>query len=229
MKRVIISGAGGGLGKITTRYFLEKGYAVTAILSGMDKLDQLPDAPALEKLGLDLLDEASVAAFVEDQFARHEKIDGVLMLAGGFAAGDLAATDGPAVQQQIDLNFMTAYHLARPAFLHMKKQGGGRLVFIGARPAITATAGKHMMAYSLAKSLLFRLAENLNADAAGTSLTATVLAPSTIDTPANRVAMPDADPAKWVSPEHLASIMEWLFSAPAGNLRETVLKVYNRS
>lgn len=228
-KRIIITGANGALGSVTTNYFLGKGYAVTAVLSSMDKRNRLPEHASLEVVALDLSKEAETADFILEQVARHGNIDGALLLAGGFAMGDLSVTDDALFQQQVALNFLTAYHIARPLFAQMKKQQAGRLIFIGARPALEASAGKSMQAYALSKSLLFSLAEQLNAAAKGTDITATVLVPSTIDTAMNRKSMPDADPEKWVKPEQLAAIMEWLFSGPADVLRETVLKVYNNS
>ena len=87
------------------------------------------------------------------------------------------------VQKQIALNFDTAYHVARPLLKHFKEQGSGSLVFVGARPALDPQAGKNMIAYALSKSLLFQLAEYINAEHKGTDITASVIVPSTIDTP----------------------------------------------
>jgi NAD(P)-dependent dehydrogenase (short-subunit alcohol dehydrogenase family) len=111
----------------------------------------------------------------------------------------------------------------------MKENGSGRIVFIGSRPALEAKAGKELIAYGLSKSLLFKLAEYINAEAKGKNVTATVVVPSTIDTPLNRKNMPDANPDKWVKPEALANILEFIVSDKSSPLRETVLKVYNNS
>ena len=86
-----------------------------------------------------------------------------------------------------------------------------------------------MIAYGLSKSLLLKLAEYLNEEAKGKNVTATVIVPSTLNTPANRKSMPDADASKWVDPEHLAGILEFVVSENAAPLRELVLKVYNNS
>jgi NAD(P)-dependent dehydrogenase (short-subunit alcohol dehydrogenase family) len=86
-----------------------------------------------------------------------------------------------------------------------------------------------MIAYGLSKSLLFKLADYLNAEAKGKNVTVTVVAPSTLDTELNRKSMPDADPEKWVKPAALAEILEFVVSDSAMPLRETVLKVYNNS
>src|SRR5690349_24881450 len=130
------------------------------------------------------------------------------------------------VHAEMDLNFNTAYNVARPLFVHMMEKGSGRIVFIGSRPALEASAGKNMIAYGLSKSLLFKLAEFMNAEAKGKNVVASVVAPSTIDTEINRKSMPNANPDDWVKPSALAEILEFLVSERGGPLRETVLKVY---
>jgi len=150
-------------------------------------------------------------------------------LVGGFTIGNVAATKSGDIKKQIGLNFDTAYHVARPLFLHMLENNKGRIVFIGSRPALKAADGKNVIAYGLSKSLLFKLAEYLNAAAKGKNVTVTVVAPGTIDTPVNRKEMPDANPGNWVKPEELAETFEFILSDGASSLRETVLKVYGNS
>jgi len=86
-----------------------------------------------------------------------------------------------------------------------------------------------LIAYSLSKSLLFKLAEYVNEEAKGKNVTATVVVPSTIDTAPNRKSMPNANPDNWVKPEALAEILEFIVSEKGTPLRETVLKVYNNA
>jgi NAD(P)-dependent dehydrogenase (short-subunit alcohol dehydrogenase family) len=129
----------------------------------------------------------------------------------------------------ITLNFETAYFLARPLFRHMQDNGYGRLVFMGARPALKAEQGKGAVAYAMSKSLLFQLADLMNAAAKGKNVVASVVAPSTIDTEPNRKSMPDADPATWVRPEQIADILEFICSEKGDVIREPVYKVYNNS
>jgi len=106
-------------------------------------------------------------------------------------------------------------------------KNNGKIVFVGARPAIQASAGKNLIAYGLSKSLLFKLAEYLNAEAKGKNVTVSVVVPSTIDTEPNRKSMPDAHFEKWVKPEALAEVLEFMISDKGSVLREIVLKVYN--
>ena len=229
MKTVIITGANGGLGTVVTSTFLAKNYKVIATVRKEDDLKELPQHDNLQVEVLDLTDEEKTEAFVHKIIDQHKRIDGALLLVGGFAAGDIAATKSGDIKKQMALNFDTAYHITRPLFQHLMDQNNGKIVFIGSRPALQAGAGKNLIAYGLSKSLLFKLAEYLNAEAKGKNVTVSVIAPSTIDTEPNRKSMPDADFNKWVKPEALAEVLEFLISEKGRVLRETVLKVYNNA
>jgi NAD(P)-dependent dehydrogenase (short-subunit alcohol dehydrogenase family) len=229
MKTVIITGANGNLGTTVTNHFLEKGYRVVVTVMTEQMRADIPTHPQLQVEVVDLGNESTTAAFVEGVIAQYKVVDAALMLVGGFAMGNVASTASAAIQQQIDLNFSTAYHITRPLFPHMLNNQEGRLVFIGARPALEPAAGMNLVAYGLSKSLLFKLAEYLNAEAKGTNVVATVVAPSTLDTPLNRKSMPDIDPEIWVKPQKLAEVLEFIVSDQSSILRETVLKVYNNA
>jgi NAD(P)-dependent dehydrogenase (short-subunit alcohol dehydrogenase family) len=229
MKTVIITGANGNLGTAVTRKFLDTGYKVIVTVATDAMLPDLPDHEHLHARMVDLVNEEATASFIQEVIHEHANIDAALMLVGGFAMGNLAATTGADIDKQISLNFKTAYHTARPLFAHMMEQGHGRLVFIGARPALEPASGKSLMAYGLSKSLLFKLAEYLNEEAKGKNITATVVVPSTLDTPLNRQSMPGTDPEIWVKPTALADILEFAVSGKSDPIREPVLKVYNNA
>lgn len=228
-KTVIITGANGSLGSAVTSLFLEKGYKVIATVHKEEAKKNMPVHANLQVHTVNLASEAEAAAFIQSSIDTHKKIDAALLLAGGFVSGDIRATSSEDIRQQISLNFDTAYHIARPLLQHMLTNNEGRLVFIGARPALEDSAGRHSVAYALSKSLLFKLAGFINKEAKGKNVTATVVAPSTLDTAINRKSMPDADPANWVKPEALAEILEFVCSDKSSALRETVLKVYNNA
>ena len=228
-KTIIITGANGNLGLAVTKTFLDKGYKVIATVRNESAIKEIPAHPNLEVSLVNLSNENDAGAFVESTVAKYKNVHAVLMLVGGFAAGDITTTTGADIKQQFALNFETAYYVARPAFAHMMENDHGRLVFIGARPAIKPAQGKGLIAYALSKSLLFTLADFLNQTAKGKNVTATVVVPSTIDTPPNRESMPNADPSNWVTPAALAEILEFIVSDAASPVRETVLKVYNNA
>ncbi len=226
---VIITGANGNLGSAVTKKFLETGYHIIATVVNETMKKDMPAHDNLQVEIVNLTNEEETASFVKTMIEKYKKIDAALMLVGGFAMGNIASTSGDDLKKQFSLNFETAYYTARPLFQHMMENGNGRLVFIGSRPAINAAAGKNVIAYGLSKSLLFKLAEYMNAEAKGKNVTATVIAPSTLDTELNRKSMPDTDPANWVKPEQLADVLEFITSEKGKTLREAVLKVYNNS
>ncbi len=229
MKTVIITGADGNLGIAVTKTFLDEGYSVIATVIHDAAKGNFISHPQLEVQVVNLTNESETTTFVESAIEKYKKIDAALLLVGGFAMGDIAATSGDDLKKMYSLNFETAYHVTRPLFKHMKAIGKGRIVFVGSRPALNATDGKSMIAYALSKSLLFNLAGYMNEETKGTNVVTTVVAPSTLDTPVNREAMPSADPSKWVKPQQIADIMKFICSDTADVLRETVLKVYNNA
>jgi NAD(P)-dependent dehydrogenase (short-subunit alcohol dehydrogenase family) len=229
MKTVIITGANGNLGLAVTQHFLEKDYKIIATVHNEEAKKNLPSHKNLSVEVVNLTEEEATEKFVQSAIQTHKKIDGALLLVGGFAMGNITQTKLEDIKKQTSLNFDTAYNVTRPLFQHMTENNSGRIVFIGSRPALKAVDGKNLIAYGLSKSLLFKLAEYLNAEAKGKNVTATVIAPSTLDTLPNRKSMPDANPDNWVKTEALAEILEFVISDKSSPLRETVLKVYNNS
>lgn len=229
MKNVIITGANGNLGTAVTTTFLERGYKVIATVAKEEMIKDITPHANLAVKAVNLMNEGEAKAFIDTAIAANGTINAALLLVGGYAAGNvLKATIGD-IHTQIALNFDTAFHVAQPLFAHMMDKNQGRIVFIGSRPALQAAAGKGSVAYGLSKSLLFKLADYMNAEAKGKNVVTTVIAPSTLDTELNRKSMPDANPADWVKPADLADVLEFVISDRSNTLRETVLKVYNNA
>jgi len=212
MKNIIITGANGNLGAAAVKKFLDTGYKVIAVDHTGTHLGFAATHDNFELRSVDLGDEQATADFIAEVISLYGRIDGALLLVGGFAMGDVAATDGAALRKLYSLNFETTWFAARPLFAHMLQNDFGRLVFMGARTAMHPELGKGAMAYALTKSMLFNLADLLNASAKGKNVSATVLAPGTIDTAINRSSMPDADTSTWIEPEQLAGLLELICS-----------------
>jgi NAD(P)-dependent dehydrogenase (short-subunit alcohol dehydrogenase family) len=228
-KTIIITGANGNLGAATVKQFLDKDYKVIAVDHSGTHLGFAAENDNFELKAVDAGDETAVATFVEEAIEMYGRIDGAMLLVGGFAMGDIDATDAKALRNMMAMNFETAYFFARPLFRHMMEQGYGRIAFMGARPALRPEQGKNAIAYALSKTLLFELAQILNAEAKGKNVVASVIAPSTIDTPINRQSMPDADPDNWVKPADIAALLEFICSKEGDALREPVYKIYNNA
>ena len=228
-KTIIITGANGNLGAAAVKQFLDKDYRVIAVDQSGTHLGFAVKNDNFELKAVDAADETAVATFVEEAIELYGRIDGAMLLVGGFAMGDIEATDAKALRNMMAINFETAYFFARPLFHHMMEQGYGRIAFMGARPALRPEQGKGAIAYALSKSLLFELAQILNAEAKGKNVVASVVAPSTIDTTINRQSMPDADPNNWVKPADIAALLEFICSKEGDALREPVYKIYNNA
>ncbi|HTS44301.1 MAG TPA: SDR family NAD(P)-dependent oxidoreductase [Puia sp.] len=229
MKTIIITGANGNLGAATVKKFLDGNYKVIAVDGKNDQLSFASGSQNFEFKQVDLTNEQETTDFVNNIIERYKKVDCAFLLVGGFAMGNVASTTGTNIQKQFALNFETAYFVARPLITHMQQNRYGRLVFIGARPALKPAQGKNLIAYALSKSLLFKLADFINEENKGKNIVASVVVPSTIDTALNRKSMPDVDPSNWVKPDQLADILEFIASDKGDPLRETIFKVYNNA
>lgn len=229
MKTAIVTGATGNLGNAVVKKLIGEGYFVIGtVLHDNNSSVDYPSG-SFEKIIVDLDNENDSQKFVENIIAKHTNIDVAVLTVGGFAMGSIADTKTSDIESQFRLNFITAYNVARPVFRYMMNQGKGRIFIIGSKPGLTSDNGKGVVAYGLAKSLLFRLAELMNAEAKGKNVVTSVVVPGTIDTPQNRKSMTDAHFENWVKAESIADAIYWYCSDEASMVREPVIKVYNNS
>jgi len=229
MKTSIVTGASGNLGQAVVKKFLTEGYYTIGTIIPNDPVTIDIKDKNFEAVIVDLMSEEGSQKFVESVIAKQNTIDAAVLTVGGFAMGKIGETKTADVYKQYKLNFETAYNVARPVFNQMMKQGEGRIFIIGSRPGSDMHNSKGMVAYGLAKSLIFRLAELMNDEAKGHNVVVSVIVPSTIDTPQNRQGMPEADFDKWVKPEAIAEVIHFYCTQAASVIREPVIKVYNNS
>jgi NAD(P)-dependent dehydrogenase (short-subunit alcohol dehydrogenase family) len=157
-----------------------------------------------------LADPAGAKAFVEEAAAGLGVVDGVALIAGGWAGGtrfDEAPEDE--WPRMLRTNVETVVNVCRAALPHLRKQGGS-VVAVGSRAAELGGAG--MAAYAISKVAVHALVRVLALENRDLGVRFNAVLPGTIDTPANRRAMPDADPSKWTSPEAIARVMVFLLS-----------------
>ena len=224
MKSILITGASGNMGQAMVRKFLSAGYTVTGTLAPHDTTPLPFQDPAFRTVTADLMDETAAGQLISELVKKTGLPDVAVLTVGGFAMGDIEGTPSADIRKQIALNFETAYHVARPLFVEMKKRGHGKIFLVGSGSGADMRNGKGMTAYALAKSLVFRLAELMNEEARGTDVITMVIVPSTIDTPQNRAAMPDADFSKWIRPEAIADAVYSYSTDVSAALRKPVLK-----
>ena len=218
-KTILITGAAGNLGAAVVEKFLSEGYFVIATVQHKN---EIPAKQNLEVVELNVFDEKACRDFVGELVKKYSRIDATALLVGGFAMGKLEETTDESLQKMIQMNFLSSFHIVQPLFSHMKVNKSGKIILMGAMGALNSAAGKNMMAYSLSKSLLFQFNGLLNAAGKELNINSLVIAPSTIDTPQNRTAMPNADFSKWNKPTDIAAIM---FEFCEGKRSEEVIKL----
>jgi len=229
MKTAIVTGASGNLGQAVVNKFLEEKYKVIGTVNHSEPAKTTLNNPGFDEMPVDLMDEEKAKEFVNGVISKNKSIDVAVLTVGGFAAGRISETSTADIMKQYKLNFETAYNVVRPIFIQMMQQGYGRIFIVGSRPGLEARYGKGMVAYGLAKSLIFRLAELMNDEAKGHNVVTSVVVPSTIDTPQNRKSMPDAKFENWVKPEAIADVIYFHCTEEGAMLREPVIKVYGNA
>jgi NAD(P)-dependent dehydrogenase (short-subunit alcohol dehydrogenase family) len=160
--------------------------------------------------GVDLTDEAAVESFYRGLPALWASVH----LAGGFAAAPLLQTRLADLRGQLDVNLVTAFLCCREAVRKMGN-GGGRIVNVSSRAVLVPAGGS--LAYTASKGALTSFTAALAEEVRGQGILVNAVAPSTIDTPANRAAMPAADHSRWAEPADIARTILWLAS-PANAL-----------
>ena len=227
-KTAIITGVAGNLGKAVTKKFIDEGYYIVGTILNKSVAANFQNS-SFEEVMLDLLNEEKCQKFVDDVVEKRGGINVAVLTAGGFAMGNIDSTRAGDIYKQYQLNFETAYNIARPIFIQMMKQNSGRIFLIGSRAGLDISNAKGMVAYSFSKSLIFRLAEIMNAESKGKDVVTSVIVPSTIDTPQNRKFMSEADFSSWVTPAQIADTIFFYSSDEATSVREPLIKIYNKS
>lgn len=231
MERVVlVTGGSGGLGSAVTGAFLADGWRVavpTHSGRGSDALEGLalrhPDR--LTWFGADLAAAAGAADAVDRTLSWAGRMDAVVHTVGGYAGGaPLHETPVEEWDRMISINLRSAFLVARAAIPRLAE--GGALVFVSSRAAVQGRKGH--AAYAVSKAALLTLTEAVAEEYRGRVRASAVL-PGTIDTPANRAAMPDAEHASWTPPAEIARVILFLASAASGTVSGAAVPVYGAS
>jgi NAD(P)-dependent dehydrogenase (short-subunit alcohol dehydrogenase family) len=206
---VIVTGGTGALGRAVVGTLLAAGarcrvpYVVEAEAATFPHKDGVSLVPRCELTSED--DVARLYDGVTDLWAS-------IHIAGGFAMGGVADTDKAGMLHMLNMNFVSCYLCCRAA-IQAFGAGGGRIVNVAARPGIEPRIGAGMAPYAASKAAVAAFTQALAAEVAGRGILVNAIAPSIIDTPANRAAMPKADHAAWPKPEEIAPTIAFLASA----------------
>jgi NAD(P)-dependent dehydrogenase (short-subunit alcohol dehydrogenase family) len=222
-KIVLVTGASGGLGSFVTRAFLGEGATVVGTSPAIQQ-SAFNDAN-FTALAADLSTSEGARRLVDQIVNRFGKIDILAHTVGGFAGGQsVVETDDATFQRMLDLNLNATLHLLRAAVPPLRQSGDGRIVAIGSRQAVEP--GANVGAYSASKAAMVSLVRTVALENKDAGLRANVILPSTMDTPGNRKAMPNADFSEWVRPASVASLMVWLAGDGGRDVNGAVIPVY---
>ncbi|MDT3684323.1 MAG: SDR family NAD(P)-dependent oxidoreductase [Pseudorhodoplanes sp.] len=174
---------------------------------------------------VDLSDDAQVTKL----YAALPSLWASIHLAGGFAASKITDTSKADLMQMIDTNLVSAFLCSREAVKIMTRGGSGRVVNVAARPALEPRSGAGMTAYTVSKAGVAALTAALAEEVVRQDILVNAVAPSVMDTAANRAAMPKADHAKWPKVDEVAATILFLASPENRVTRGAVVQVYGKT
>ena len=214
----VVTGGTGALGQSVVLRFLHDGAVVAVpwiVPAEWEALrSRAGDGGArLHGARVDVTDEGALAVFVAGALARHQRLDVLVNTVGGFAGGDLASTSFAEWRRLLDLNLSSAVIGCRALLPAMRAARRGRIVNVASRAVVPPLGG--FIAYTVAKSAVIALTQALAQEERPYGIAVNAVLPSTMDTPANRLAMPDTDRSGWVSTEAVAGVIAYLASDAA--------------
>ena len=219
---VLITGVTGGLGAPVTTAFLDVGASVVGVSRSVKQSDY--DRPNFTAFATALSTGADADKAVQAAIGKFGRLDALVHLVGAFAPGTAAETDDATYDKMMTVNFQSAFLMIRAALRDMR--GPGRIIAIGSKSAVEPSPGASV--YAASKAALVSLIRGVAAEQRASGINANIILPGTMDTPANRAAMPSADPAKWVRPELVAGTAVFLASPAAADISGAAIPVYGR-
>jgi NAD(P)-dependent dehydrogenase (short-subunit alcohol dehydrogenase family) len=226
-RHVVVTGGTGALGSAVVGALLEAGAHCTISFLHLSEAQRFVhrERDRIKLVAVNDLSDESAVAKLFDGLTPWASIH----LAGGFAAGSIAETDKTTLIEQLDGNLVTCFLCCQAAVNAMRTGGrGGRIVNVAARPALEWRHGAGMAAYTAAKAGVAALTVALAEEVAHEDILVNAVAPSIMDTPANRSAMPRADHDAWPKVEDVAATILFLASPDNRVTRGAVVPVYGK-
>jgi NAD(P)-dependent dehydrogenase (short-subunit alcohol dehydrogenase family) len=228
-RHVVVTGGTGALGIAVVSALIEAGAICHVPWHSEKEAENFPHRGHRQVVlvgNTNLADEASVARL----FDGVEQLWASIHLAGGFAMGPVATTGKAALIQQIEMNLVTCFLCCRAAVNRMAGyREGGRIVNVAARAALEWRSGAGMAAYTASKAGIAALTAALAEEVAKDGILVNAVAPSIMDTPANRSAMPAADYSLWPKVEEVAKTILFLASPDNRVGRGGIMPVYGKA
>jgi NAD(P)-dependent dehydrogenase (short-subunit alcohol dehydrogenase family) len=228
----IITGAVGNLGWATAQAFQAAGHSTVLVDRSTDRLraafKSIAESPNhLLAGGVDLTAPPSVSKLVETALARFGRLDVLVQTVGAWRGGKpVHETDLADWDFLLNVNFRTTLLCCRAVVPQMLRQGRGRIITVASRDGWAGSAG--YAAYSASKSAILRLNESLADELKSSNINVNCVLPSTIDTPQNRAALPDADFSKWVEPAAIADVILFLASDASRAINGAAIPVFGK-
>jgi NAD(P)-dependent dehydrogenase (short-subunit alcohol dehydrogenase family) len=226
---VIVTGAAGNLGSAVAQAFQSAGAKLMLVDRAEGRLqrvfpDMVESPDCFFANSIDLTSADAVRRMVDDTIKHFGQIDVLVNTAGGYRAGTpVHETPIETWDFMLNLNARSVFLVSRAVIPQMLRQGSGKIISVAARAATQGRA--NMAAYSVSKSGVIRLTESMAAELREMGINVNCVLPSTIDTPANRQAMPDADYSRWAKPEVIAEVILFLASDSARTLHGAAIPV----
>jgi NAD(P)-dependent dehydrogenase (short-subunit alcohol dehydrogenase family) len=228
-RHVVVTGGTGALGAAAVGALIEAGAICHVPYISTAEADRFTyrNHAKVRLIGdIELSQEAAVAKLYDSV----PKLWASIHIAGGFAMAPVSETTKSDLMRQIEINYVTAFLCCRAAVNAMTSSGaGGRIVNVATRPALEWRAGAGMVAYTASKAAVAALTVALAEEVVKSGILVNAIAPSTMDTPANRQAMPKADHAAWAKVEEVAATILFLASPENRVTRGAVVPVYGRT
>ncbi|MDL2409107.1 SDR family NAD(P)-dependent oxidoreductase [Rhizobium calliandrae] len=216
---VMVTGAGGNLGKAVVTELIESGANVAAVQRHLRepgfRARSGQTGEILELDDVDLTDLSACQDAVRRSLEAFGRIDALVNTVGGFQTGAVEEQGLDQWDHMFQMNARTAYAISAAVLKPMQEARYGRIVHIAAAPGLKA--GANQAAYAASKGAVIRLTEAIAAENRNRRITANCILPGTIDTPQNRAAMPNAKTDGWVQPADIAKLIGFLVS-PAGGI-----------
>jgi NAD(P)-dependent dehydrogenase (short-subunit alcohol dehydrogenase family) len=225
----IVTGGTGGLGSAVVARLLDDGWRVVVPWVMERELARMPRRDGLELVEADLFDSGAVASVVALAVgAREAPLRGVVNLVGGFAAGGrVHETPIEEFETQFRLNLRPTYLVTQAALPHLLEGSGGAIVCVGTRAALQPFSGA--AGYISSKAAVIAFAKAVAAEYKHDGIRCNAILPSVIDTPANRVSMPNADHDRWVKPAEIAGVIAHLLGEDTVPVNGAAVPVYGRA